>query len=69
MTKGGSFSNRFRKAEDYKAVVKELHVKIARLTVTRPIHAGCSDVTFILVRHGFLYLVAIKDWATRKVFS
>lgn len=69
MAKGGSFSNTFRKAEDYKAVVKEFHVKIGKLTVTRPNHAGCSDVTFILVRRGFLYLVAIKDWATRKVFS
>ncbi|TYC63990.1 transposase family protein [Rhodobacterales bacterium] len=30
---------------------------------------GCPDITFIPVKHGFLYLVAIMDWATRKVLS
>ena len=29
----------------------------------------CSDITYIPVRRGFLYLVAIMDWATRKVLS
>ena len=28
---------------------------------------GCSDITYIPVKNGFLYLVAIMDWATRKV--
>jgi len=27
----------------------------------------CSDITYIPVQHGFLYLVAIMDWATRYV--
>ena len=36
----------------------------------RPRKPGwCADITFIPVRHGFLYLVAIMDWATRKVLS
>jgi putative transposase len=27
----------------------------------------CADITYIAVRRGFLYLVAIMDWATRHV--
>ena len=27
------------------------------------------EITYIPVKHGFLYLVAIMDWATRKVLS
>ena len=30
---------------------------------------GCSDITYIPVKNGFLYLVAIMDWATRKVLT
>ena len=30
---------------------------------------GCADITFVPVRNGFLYLVAIMDWAARKVLS
>ena len=30
---------------------------------------GSSDITYIPVKNGFLYLVAIMDWATRKVLS
>ena len=29
----------------------------------------CADITSVSVRKGFLYLVAIMDWATRKVLS
>jgi putative transposase len=39
------------------------------LEVTRPNHVWCSDITYIPMRRGFLYLVAIMDWATRKVLS
>ena len=31
--------------------------------------SGCSDITYISVRRGFLYLVTIMDWATRKVLA
>ena len=31
--------------------------------------SGCSDITYIPVKRGFLYLVAIMDWATRKVLT
>jgi putative transposase len=39
------------------------------LTVTRPEHVWCADITYIPVRRGFLYLVAIMDWATRHVLA
>jgi putative transposase len=29
----------------------------------------CADITYIPVQRGFLYLVAIMDWATRKVLA
>ena len=37
--------------------------------VDAPNQAWCSDITYVPVRHGFLYLVAVMDWATRCVLS
>lgn len=42
---------------------------LRNLVVTRPNQVWCSDVTYIPMAHGFLYLVAIMDWHTRKVLS
>jgi putative transposase len=39
------------------------------LIVERPNHVWCADITYIPMRRGFLYLVAVMDWATRKVLS
>lgn len=39
------------------------------LTINRPDQVWCSDITYIPMRRGFLYLVAVMDWATRKVLS
>jgi putative transposase len=39
------------------------------LTIDRPNQVWCADLTYIPMRRGFLYLVAIMDWATRKVLS
>jgi putative transposase len=39
------------------------------LVITRPDQIWCADVTYIPMRRGFLYLVAVMDWATRKVLS
>jgi putative transposase len=39
------------------------------LEITRPNHVWCSDITYSPMRRGFLYLVAIMDWAIRKVLS
>lgn len=40
---------------------------LRKLVIERPNHVWCADVTYIPMRRGFLYLVAIMDWATRKV--
>ena len=37
------------------------------LQITRPNHVWCTDVTYIPLQRGFLYLVAVMDWASRKV--
>jgi putative transposase len=42
---------------------------LGKLPITRANHVWCSDITYIPVKNGFLYLVAIMDWATRKVLS
>ena len=39
------------------------------MEINRANQVWCSDITYIPVQHGFLYLVAIMDWATRKVLS
>ena len=39
------------------------------LRVERPNQVWCADITYIPMRHGFLYLVAIMDWFTRKVLA
>ncbi|WP_211267730.1 IS3 family transposase [Tritonibacter mobilis] len=42
---------------------------LRKMVIDRPNLVWCADITFIPVRHGFLYLVAIMDWATRKMLS
>ena len=39
------------------------------MAIERPTQVWCADVTYIPMRRGFLYLVAIMDWATRKVLA
>ncbi len=39
------------------------------LVIERPNQVWCADVTYIPLRRGFLYLVAIMDWASRKVLA
>ena len=39
------------------------------LVIDRPNQVWCSDITYIPMERGFLYLVAIMDWFTRKVLS
>ena len=42
---------------------------LRNIAVERPDHVWCADITYIPVRRGFLYLVAIMDWATRHVLA
>src|ERR1700680_980400 len=37
--------------------------------IDQPNRVWASDITYIPMRQGFLYLVAIIDWATRRVLS
>ncbi len=39
------------------------------LTICRPNHVWGTDITYIRLAHGFLYLVAIIDWFSRYVLS
>lgn len=39
------------------------------LEITQPNQVWCADVTYIPMARGFLYLVAIMDWASRAVLS
>ena len=39
------------------------------LTIDRPNQVWCVDITYIPMRRGFLYLVAIMDGFSRKVLS
>jgi putative transposase len=39
------------------------------LTITEANAVWCSDITYIPMARGFCYLVAIMDWASRKVLS
>jgi putative transposase len=42
---------------------------LRELVIGRPNQVWCADITYLPMRRGFLYLVAVMDWATRKVLS
>jgi putative transposase len=42
---------------------------LRELVIERPNQVWCADITYIPMRRGFLYLVAVMDWATRKVLT
>jgi putative transposase len=42
---------------------------LRNLTVTRPNQAWATDITYIPMARGFVYLVAIVDWFSRKVLA
>ena len=39
------------------------------LSIDRPNQVWCADISYIPMAKGFLYLVAIMDWHSRKVLS
>lgn len=39
------------------------------MVIDRPNQVWATDLTYIPMRRGFVYLVAIVDWATRKVLA
>ena len=42
---------------------------LRRLPVTRPNQVWAMDITYIPMRRGFVYLVAVVDWFSRKVLA
>jgi putative transposase len=42
---------------------------LRNVEVTRPDQVWASDITYVPLRHGFLYLVAIMDWFSRCVLN
>lgn len=39
------------------------------LAIERPNQVWCADITYIPMRKGFVYVVAIMDWYSRKVLA
>jgi putative transposase len=39
------------------------------VTIDKPNQVWATDITYIPMHKGFMYLIAIMDWATRKVLS
>jgi putative transposase len=42
---------------------------LRNLTIDRPNQVWAADITYIPMRRGFVYLVAVVDWFSRKVLS
>jgi putative transposase len=42
---------------------------LRNMVIDRPDQVWCADITYIPMRRGFLYLVAVMDWATRRVLA
>lgn len=40
-----------------------------QLAVVRPNQVWCADITYVPLRRGFLYLVAVLDWYSRYVLA
>ena len=39
------------------------------ISIGRPDHVWCSDITYIRLKGGFVYLTAVMDWHSRYVLS
>lgn len=42
---------------------------LREFAITKPNQVWCTDITYIPIKRGFLYLVAVMDWHSRKVLS
>lgn len=62
MAPGPSTSRRHASHQVYPYLLRDLIVE-------RPNQVWCSDITYIPLRRGFLYLVAVMDWFSRYVIS
>jgi len=39
---------------------------LKKMSITEPDQVWCSDITYIRLAHGFVYLTAVMDWATKE---
>src|ERR1022692_2817988 len=44
-------------------------VELRGLAILRPNHVWSTDITYIRLKQGFVYLVAVIDWHSRYVLS
>ena len=51
------------------AAHKKYPYLLRKLAITRPNQVWCADITYLPMRRGFLYLVAIMDWYSRRVLA
>jgi putative transposase len=59
-----------RRRTTFPAVGHPIYPYLLRdLTIERPDQVWCSDITFIPLRMGYMYLVAVMDWFSRFVLS
>jgi putative transposase len=42
---------------------------LKNVAITHPNHVWSTDITYIPMRHGFVYLTAVMDWYSRYVLS
>lgn len=42
---------------------------LRNLEITRSNHVWATDITYIPMKRGFVYLIAVMDWASRRVLS
>lgn len=42
---------------------------LGALSITRANQVWCADITYIAMPRGFMYLIAIMDWQSRKVLA
>jgi putative transposase len=42
---------------------------LRKLEISRPNQIWCTDITYIPMKKGFIYLVGVMDWYSRKILS
>jgi putative transposase len=50
-------------------VLATYHYLLKGMVIDRSNQVWCADITYIPVQRCFLYLVAIMDWASRRVLA
>jgi putative transposase len=51
------------------AAAKKYPYLLRDMAIDRPDQVWAADITYIRMKHGFIYLVAIMDWFSRYVLA